>query len=310
MRLRSATLAVVAAALAVPCSASEPVPTEVIELATDKSDRMTVSVGIAGTGPYPFVVDTGAERTVISRELAARLGLAKGRTAVMHSMTEVSSVETVIIPSLQLSSRSVTGIHAPALARVHLGAAGMLGVDSLKSQRVVLDFKAETMTVSPATRREPKWEGDVIVVTARRRFGQLILADASIDGEKVYVIVDTGAEISVGNKALWRKLSRRQLTAKPQPIEMRSVTGGTVIADYTQIDRVQIGGIEMRNLPVAFAEVQPFRKFGLTRRPALLLGMDALRLFDRVSIDFANKKVRFLLPDGAAIEAETRLASR
>jgi hypothetical protein len=37
----------------------------------------------------------------------------------------------------------------------------------------------------------------------------------------------------------------------------------------------------------------------LNARPAILLGMDALKLFDRVVIDFANRRVGFDLPDSA-----------
>jgi hypothetical protein len=49
-------------------------------------------------------------------------------------------------------------------------------------------------------------------------------------------------------------------------------------------------------LPVAFANAHVFRKLGLEERPALLLGMNAMKAFDRISIDFASKKVRFVLP--------------
>ena len=52
------------------------------------------------------------------------------------------------------------------------------------------------------------------------------------------------------------------------------------------------------NLPIAFIDVKPFEKFGLTDRPAVLLGMDALRLFRRVDIDFANREVRLRMPRG------------
>ena len=41
----------------------------------DFNDRMTVAVSIAGRGPFAFVVDTGAERTVVSRDLPAQLPL-------------------------------------------------------------------------------------------------------------------------------------------------------------------------------------------------------------------------------------------
>ena len=56
---------------------------------------------------------------------------------------------------------------------------------------------------------------------------------------------------------------------------------------------------------------QAFRALGLQDRPALLLGMDSLALFDRIEIDFPNKRVVFDLKDeGAAREAKQRFAAR
>src|SRR6218665_2679642 len=72
----------------------------------DGNDRMTVGVSIAGRGPFPFIVDTGAERTVISSELARTLSLQPGRTATVHSMSEVSRIATVVIPALLVGTRS------------------------------------------------------------------------------------------------------------------------------------------------------------------------------------------------------------
>ena len=46
--------------------------TEAIGFRTDAYDRMTVGVTIAGRGPYRFMVDTGADRSAISRTLAGR----------------------------------------------------------------------------------------------------------------------------------------------------------------------------------------------------------------------------------------------
>ena len=59
---------------------------------------------------------------------------------------------------------------------------------------------------------------------------------------------------------------------------------------------LDIAGVGFHQLPIAFADVAPFRKFGLTKEPALMLGMDALRLFRHVDVDFANREVRFSLP--------------
>lgn len=281
---------------------------EQIDLGQDRTERMTVPVRIEGRGPYSFIVDTGSERTVISRELAQQLGLDPGRTATVHSMTEVSRVGTVVIPELEVGRRTVSDIHAPALERRHLGAEGLLGIDSLQSQRVMFDFVRGEMTVTPSRRAEERWPEDTIVVNARSRYGHLMLVDASFDGERVYVIVDTGAQITVGNEALRRRLERRGRLGPLRPVQIMSVTGGTIEAEYGIARRITIGGAGIRNLPVAFADVNPFRQLDLTDRPAILLGMDALQLFERVSFDFANRRVRFLLPETSRLERELRLA--
>lgn len=266
---------------------------EEIDLADDGRDRMTVDTMVDGQGPYQFLIDTGAERTVISAELARRLALVAGTGARMHSMTGESDVSTVVIPRLQVSKKPVHEIHAPALKQAHIGAQGMLGIDSLQSQRITFDFAQQKMSVAPSRKAEPRESGDTIVVTARTRLGRLILVDARLDGQKLKVVLDTGSEVTVGNEALRRKLIGKNRLRKTVPIGLISVTGQHLEADYTQVRRVRLGGVMINDLPVAFADVHPFRQLGLHDEPALLLGMDALRLFDRVSVDFANRTVRF-----------------
>jgi hypothetical protein len=51
----------------------------------------------------------------------------------------------------------------------------------------------------------------------------------------------------------------------------------------------------LRDVPIAFADVPPFKLFGLSEEPALLLGTDILESFKRVSLDFKARKVRFQL---------------
>lgn len=295
----------------VPAAGAAIPPAEIaaVALGMDRSDRMTVPVSIDGSEALPFVIDTGAERTVISRQLADRLNLAAGPVRNLVTVTGSGKVDTVIVPSLELSGSTVKEIEAPALDQAHLGAHGMLGIDSLQNRRVLLDFENNEMKVMPARRPEDT-DSDTIVVTARSRYGQLILVQSRLLGERVQVIVDTGAETSIGNLALLKQLAKRKKMPPLQMVTITSVTGQTLQAQFAQIDRIQIGGVDMNNIPVAFADAEPFKRFGLANKPALLLGMDALRLFDRVSVDFANKQVRFIMPDTSAVERRTLVASR
>ncbi|NNM77236.1 hypothetical protein HJG53_10005 [Sphingomonas sp. ID1715] len=297
--------------LAMAMTPPAPAPDDVSEVAlgADGSKRMTVQVKVHGSAPFPFVIDTGAERTVISRQLADRLSLAAGPVRNLVTVTGASKVNTVIVPTLELSGTKVGEIEAPALDHRHLGAPGMLGIDSLQSRRVTIDFKKNEMRVTPSRRPEDT-DPDTIVVAARSKFGQLILVDARFLGEKVRVIVDTGAQTSIGNLALLDRLQKRKKLGALQQVTLSGVTGQTLAAQYAQIDRIKIGGVDMNNVPVAFTDAEPFKRFGLANQPALLLGMDALRLFDRVSVDFANKQVRFLLPDSSALGSRVLIASR
>ncbi|MES2339984.1 MAG: aspartyl protease family protein [Pseudomonadota bacterium] len=263
----------------------------------EHTERLTVPVSIAGAGPYRFIIDTGAQRTVISRQLAQTLGLSRGGDVTVVAMSGISRVGTVIIPSLRLSSVPEIGrIVAPALDAGDLGALGLLGIDTLQEHKVTIDLEAQTMAVSPSVRRTGRQRRDPgeIVVRARSVFGQLIVTDAQVDGKSVRVVIDTGSPVSVGNHALLRLVSRRG--AKLEPLEMTSATGGTIVTRFTHANRMRVGGVEFSAMPIAFADVAPFERFGLEKKPAMLLGMNALKFFRRVEIDFPNREVRFQLP--------------
>jgi predicted aspartyl protease len=277
-----------------PSPAPPPVQTT-ISTAYDLSMRMTVPVTIDGKGPFQFVVDTGADRTVVSRELAGRLGLAPSGEATMHSMAGVQQVSTVALERLGIAGRIVPHIDAPALAEEHLGAQGLLGIDSLKNRRIIMNFVTRSLTIAEPGETEPV-SPDTIVVTARSRFGQLVLVDAEIDGVRVTVVIDSGAQNSIGNPALKALLMKRSRKMSFASTEMIDVTGARLAADVGLVARVRIGRVNLRHVGVAFADAHPFRRYGLENRPAMLLGINTLRSFRRVSIDFAQKKVRFLLP--------------
>ena len=287
-------------AVPVPPTLPQSGQTEDLKFRNEGFDRMTVPVRLSGMGPYRFLVDTGADRTAISRELAARLQLAGGDRASVHGIAGVSSVSTAQIPDLQLTRKAVRIVDAPVLESENMGADGILGTDSLKTQRVVFDFEAASMAIVPSAAPDHMDEAGAIVIEARRRNGRLIVTDAEANGRKVTVVVDTGSQISIGNEALRRQLLRGQLIDPAQQVELQSVTGQMLTGDYMFIRNIQLGAAGLRNLAVVFAKAHTFKQLGLENRPTLLLGMNALRAFKKVSIDFANRKFKVIVPEESA----------
>lgn len=275
-------------------------PTDRIAFGRDSHERMTVPVRLAGAGPFRFLVETGSDRTAVSRELASKLGLDTAPKAMLHTATGQSRVAMAVIRDLTLSRRAIRQIDAPLLAATDIGADGILGIDSLRSHRVTFDFIARSLSITSAQSPLAMEEADAIVIRARRRGGRLVITDATAANQHVSVVLDTGSQLSVGNNALRRKLESRGRVSVIRQIDLISVTGESLRGELVTIDRIEIGGATIFGLAMVFADAHTFAQLGLARTPAILLGMNALRSFDRVSIDFETRKLRLLLAKSRA----------
>jgi predicted aspartyl protease len=251
--------------------------------------RMTVPVLVNGQGPFPFVVDTGSNRTILSDTLASQLNLPAGRVLRVHAATGAVSTGSVRVASLSVAKHTLADFDAPVLIRENIGALGMLGIDVLAKQRIELDFLKARMTVSASRFRS---EPGAVVVRAKSKYGQLLLIDSSVEGVPIYVIIDTGGEMTIGNSALRDMLAKRRV-GFAEKVEVTGVSGDTVVADLSFLPRVRLGQLTVTNQQIAYTDLYVFKQFGLQAKPAMLLGMSTLRHFDRVLIDFPGREVSF-----------------
>lgn len=279
---------------AVPMTPTDKPSGMVVTTAADPFDRMTVPVKLNGFGPFPFVVDTGSNRSVVSDVLANQLNLPMSEVLRVHSATGVVATGSVHVDTLSVGHRHISNVTAPVLTADNLGALGMLGIDAVADQRIVMDFRRRQMTLTTGVHSEDS--SGVIVVRARSKYGQLLLVDSWVEGIPLYVIIDTGGEMTIGNLTMRRMLAQRR-SGYPEPVKVTSVTGETIIADLSFLPKVRLGNVGMRNLQIAYADMYAFEQFGLQDKPSMLLGMSTLRLFERVSIDFPAREVRFNLGD-------------
>lgn len=255
--------------------------------------RLTVEVGVNGTGPYRFVVDSGADTSVIGERLAKALQLPEGKPVLLNSVTDSGYVNRVLVDSLQLGQTAFPDLQLPRLAERDIGATGMIGLDALVEQRLMLDFERRRISVDDARRPAPRLDGE-IVVTARLKRGQLILTQVTANGLPLDAVIDTGSEITIGNKALHDRIIR-QRRSELQKIDVIGVTGKQITLELAVVRELRLGSVILNDVPIAFADIPPFEVFSLQSRPALLLGTDLMESFRRVSLDFHARKVRFQL---------------
>lgn len=261
--------------------------------ARKSSTRMTVEVMVNGRGPYRFLVDSGADSSVVGHRIVSELQLPLASTAVLHGMTGSALVNRVQVAELQLGATKFRDMELPALREQDVGGDGMIGIDALVEQRLMMDFEKRVIKAEDASEPARMMDGE-IVVTARRRRGQLILTQVKAVGLPIEAVIDTGSEVTIGNSALREKLIRGNRD-KFVTVEVTGVTGITAKMQLATIGELRLGSVTIQNVPIAFADVPPFTVFGLNKEPALLLGTDLLEKFRRVSLDFRRRKVRFQL---------------
>ncbi|MGH8319444.1 MAG: retroviral-like aspartic protease family protein [Steroidobacteraceae bacterium] len=263
--------------------------------------RLTTAVRIDGQGPFRFMVDTGAEKTVIADDLVERLALPQGREVLVEGIVRGKRARLAEIRELSMGSLVCRGLQVATLPRAMLHVDGYLGLDVLDGRRVIFDFVTGTITISkPRGFFAALWADwtrtDEVRVPTLGNSGRLRAADCLIDRVHAAAFLDTGAEVSIINHKLYAALERRNGAQTEQVTEiLTGVTGGSVVGTTTVLDMIVLGQLVLTFTPAVVADLPVFKLFGLNQKPALLIGMDCLRRCARVSIDYGRKELRFEL---------------
>jgi predicted aspartyl protease len=270
--------------------------TSPITAATDAASHLKVAVRINGNGPYHFVVDTGADRTVLATEVAVELGLFHGEKVMLEGVVRAVLAETVSIRTLSFGSITCRHLVVPTLSRSLLDADGYLGLDFLDGHRVTFDFKNHVLQVSePRAKFSANWqrENEARIITSGSS-GHLQALDCTVDGVPATAFIDSGAEVSAANAPLLAALARRNPTfGEIGTTRLIDITGGEILGTVAMVNKIRFPELTFIDCPLVIADFLVFGVWGLRQRPALLIGMNLLRQFARVSIDYGLKEYRF-----------------
>jgi predicted aspartyl protease len=258
----------------------------------DRVGRIVVPVEIDGRGSFRFILDTGANTSVMSEATALALGMTPvaGLQVNVNGVTGAAAMPAVRVESLRAGELLLKDQRLPVLpAAVFAGANGILGVDALQDARIEVDFAHDRVTVRRSNgRRAPK---GFLVIRGLVRNGGLLLVDGHVGRVPVKAIVDTGAERSIGNEALRTALVYG--ARRPHETSTAIVIGATPqLAQGLAFaaPAIEIGGARLNNLTVTFGDLHVFEFWSLLDEPAILIGMDLLGRLDKFVVDYLRQE--------------------
>lgn len=143
-----------------PLPTSPPVPPEITPRSSPKGvakisftpgSPVLVSAKINGGAPITLILDTGADRTMVTPSALLRLGISfeNSLRGVVRGITGASYAEAVWVNSVEIEEAKV----GPLLIIAHdadlKGADGLLGRDFLANFNVTIDAKERIVTLAP-----------------------------------------------------------------------------------------------------------------------------------------------------------------
>ena len=269
----------------------------------DAIGRVVAPVYVNGQGPFRFMVDTGANRSVLSPHLARALGIdvSGAPRQLVHGVTGAEDAPVVNAGELRFGRVTRRGLAMPVLSNhIHANADGMLGADQMINARLLIDFKHNRIEISDTAQRATP--STYTVLPAQMRFGQLPLVTARIGRVTVRAVIDTGAERSLGNVALRRALEANRTRLQSEGMTWVSgAVGADALAELVWAPHLELAGVAIERLPILFADTHFFQIWDLEDEPALLIGMDVLGQLDTLVIDYRRQQVGFRMPAAANV---------
>jgi len=251
--IRSRQWLVLLLLLLVGACATSPIDCDIVVVAKMplevRNRLLVVPAGIGGKW-VTLLVDTGAERTVLSGEVVAKLGLARDEKIVTRSvgMGGAFIANDAIIPGLVLG-----GYRFP-LSRVSVGqfqfgpglaADGLLGSDILLAYDLDIDVPGRTLTfyrrrVCPDVR--PPWDEPFARIDGVRALRDRLLVPLELDGVKGMGILDTGAQATTISLRMAERLGLTQASMANDPIVQHHGAGpGSMAARLHRFNMLRIG---------------------------------------------------------------------
>lgn len=260
----------------------------------DGIGRIAAPVMINGQGPFRFILDTGANQSVLTKRVVDAVGLTLTPESqlMLHGVTGSLVVQAVKLDSLQTGDLIQRDLRVAVLNSVMGGADGILGTQGFEGLRVTVEFNNDRLRIERSRGQRARHnEGRI---PAKLRFGRLLVVSGHVGTIRVKAVIDTGAEMTLGNIALRDALLRRRKNHEGhEDVRVVGLDETSQTGRYLRTPMIRLGEAEIEGVPIVYGDIHVFKMWELQDEPALLVGMDILGSLEKLVIDYQREEIQF-----------------
>lgn len=271
-----------------------PEPRFVAPTLRDRIGRVWAPVYVNGEGPLRLVLDTGATRSAVTVEAAARLRLrvSDAPTVLLRGMTGEAQVPLVDVESIEIGDLTVEPAKLLVVKDAFGGAEGVLAARGLKDRRILIEFRRDHIEIVRSKNQRASTGFSVLPIRLLR--GHVPTVRAVVGNVEVRAIIDTGAQQTTGNLALREALIARRRVEEKQD-KLVGVTGDIQEGPTSRVPPIYLGNVRVSNAHITFIDLYIFKHWRLTHEPAIMLGMDVLGVLDTLVLDYRRREMQVRL---------------
>jgi predicted aspartyl protease len=285
-------LATAACCALLPLAAHSAVP-----LSPGGNGHWLVPARIDGKGPFPVILDTGADESGVYAWFAKQQGLTAGPTRDIGGMTGNVTTPSYALKSIEIDGHALRNIAVDSYPDRHDAEieAGVAGNDLMDGTITVFDFPCKQVHIWPkpinvATLLSPKarmFKGGTV------NDGTQLTFNVSINGVHGVAVLDTGSRDTRINNAFAR-------AAGIDPTSSRFHDAETIYGANSKgmpsrkgpIGTVSFAGLDVRNAQARVMDLPVLDSFGIGNGPAMIFGLDLMQNF-RLIYDHEAKQFWF-----------------
>jgi predicted aspartyl protease len=267
-----------------------PEPRYVAPTRRDQIGRIWAPVWLNGKGPFRLVLDTGANRSGVTAQVAELLGISLDQSppVLLRGVNGILTVPTIRVDSLSVGDLTLSPALLPIVTDALGGAEGVLATDEFANQRVSIDFKHDNIDIRRS--RNERARSDFVTIPLERSEPGLLVIHAFVGNVRTQAVIDTGGQRTIGNLAMRDALVRRH--EQGYSVQIFDVTAKAQTGETYPSPPITLDSIKILDARITYGDMHIFGHWHLTNKPALLIGMDVLGLLDTFIIDYRRHELQ------------------
>ena len=251
---------------------------------------VVVSLTVGEEGHFDFVLDTGADTTIVDPSLAARLSMVPLMPVQQSTLTGICSVPRGLLAALTAGSEQVKNLPVlvqdlAAVRRIDAHIQGIVGQDFLSHFNYLLDYRRHVVRIEAATEIRDTVEGDRVQIEAGAKRMMVASEGESLRRATLRLLLDSGASSLV----LIRKGSQALEVPAFASVQETTSSGKTNLR-VGRVHKLTVGSEQFHEIAVALSAAEPVESIGDGLLPTTLF--QALYVNNREGFVVFNPRAR------------------